>query len=301
MGVERAVAARCSARTPSSRRSSPATAATTTWIPSIPRRSPTTPTPTSTSGGGGGLVLRGPQPEPGAGVVDEVRGRVRQARVQVRRRDRAQPRAQPVPAVRAGRASTSTPTAACRTTGVSYGYDVQGDNRRTSAVRAGSVEAGTADAQHRAAPGSHPRLQPGAERDVYTPKNAWGPRVGASRTTSPARARRALRAFWGRYFEGTASAFYTPGDARHPGLHRTRRSTRTAASARPRCHSRHRLRHQRRTSSTRAPTSSTSSFETQLTRTLRFTATGIWRRDGRLHQQRDRRTRVGRRSRSPTR
>ena len=42
-----------------------------------------------------------------------------------------------------------------------------------------------------------------------------------------------LRAFWGRYFEGTATPFYTLGDAGHPGLHLHAHQRRTVRSGRP--------------------------------------------------------------------
>ena len=58
-----------SARAPCSRRSSPATTATTTSIPSIRRRSPTTPTPTSTAAAAAACTTR-TAAATGAGVAD---------------------------------------------------------------------------------------------------------------------------------------------------------------------------------------------------------------------------------------
>ena len=140
MGVERAVAQGDSAPTPSSRRSSPATPATTTSIPSIRRRSPTTRTLDEYSGGGGGLYYADRSRNQVQASLTQVRRGVRQARVQVRRRDRAKPRAQPVPAVRSCRASTSSRTAACRTTGSVTATTSRGTTAHVR-LRAGSVDA----------------------------------------------------------------------------------------------------------------------------------------------------------------
>ena len=205
---------------------------------------------------------------------------VRQPLVQVRRGDRAEPRPQPVPALRAGRASTSTPTTACPTAATAYGYDVQGDNHRTSAY--------AQDQWTPAAPTLNIGLRldsirgysPILKKDVYTPKTAWGPRIGlAYDLGGNDNGRRA--GFFGRYYEGAASAFYTPGDARHLGLHlhagrREWQCRRSGRSARARAD----LRHRQRSSTTRVPTEFNVSYEQQLMHGMRLTATGIWRKGG---------------------
>ncbi len=51
------------------------------------------------------------------------------------------------------------------------------------------------------------------KEDVYTPHTAWGPRLGAAYDLT-GQGTTVLRAFWGRYFEGTATQFFisaTPG------------------------------------------------------------------------------------------
>ena len=100
----------------------------------------------------------------------------------------------------------------------------------------------------------------------------------------------ALKAFCGPVLRGDGDAFFTSAT---PGIedYARSRSSPTAASGRPRCQS--------RASSTASATDIRHprtdefnvSFEKQLTRTLRLTATGIWRRHGRLHQQRHRKAR----------
>ena len=69
--------------------------------------------------------------------------------------------------------------------------------------------------------------------DVYTPGNAWGPRIGAAYDLT-GKGLMAVKAFCGRYFEGAASAFYTQADV--PGIEdyiTVRQSLRTAARDRP--------------------------------------------------------------------
>lgn len=91
---------------------------------------------------------------------------------------------------------------------VSYGYDVQGDNRRTSAYAQDQWGAGrlTLNIGLRL---DHIRgYSPTLDKTVYTPKAAWGPRLGAAFDLT-GKGTTVLRAFFGRYFEGTASAFFT--------------------------------------------------------------------------------------------
>ena len=69
---------------------------------------------------------------------------------------------------------------ACRTTAYSYGYDVQGDNQRTSAYAQDQWTAGplTLNLGLRL---DHIRgYSPVLNEDVYTPHSAWGPRIGAA-------------------------------------------------------------------------------------------------------------------------
>jgi hypothetical protein len=100
---------------------------------------------------------------------------------------------------------------------VSYGYDVQGDNRRQSfyAQDQWSLNRLTLNIGVRL---DHiTGYSPVLKQNVYEPGLAWGPRVGAAfdilgTGTS------VLKGFWGRYFEGTATGFYTQAT---PGLQPT--------------------------------------------------------------------------------
>ncbi len=100
---------------------------------------------------------------------------------------------------------------------ISYGYDVQGDNRRTSvyAQDQWSVNRVTLNIGLRL--DNIRGYSPVLDETVYTPKQAWGPRIGAAYDVT-GNGTTVLKAFWGRYFEGTASGFYTQAT---PGLQPT--------------------------------------------------------------------------------
>ncbi len=90
----------------------------------------------------------------------------------------------------------------------SYGYDVQGDNHRTSAYAQDQWSAGrlTLNIGLRL---DHIRgYSPVLKETVYKPKAAWGPRVGAAYDLG-ASGNAVLKGFWGRYYEGAATGFYT--------------------------------------------------------------------------------------------
>jgi hypothetical protein len=90
----------------------------------------------------------------------------------------------------------------------SYGYDLQGDNKRTSAYAQDQWNAGrlTLNLGIRL---DHIRgYSPVLKESVYTPKTSWGPRLGAALDVT-GKGTTVLKGFWGRYYEGTASAFYT--------------------------------------------------------------------------------------------
>ncbi|MEW5981995.1 MAG: carboxypeptidase regulatory-like domain-containing protein [Acidobacteriota bacterium] len=91
---------------------------------------------------------------------------------------------------------------------ISYGYDVQGDNRRASlyAQDQWSIKRLTLNLGLRL---DHIRgYSPVLDETVYTPKSAWGPRLGAAFDVT-GKGTTVLKGFWGRYFEGSASAFFT--------------------------------------------------------------------------------------------
>jgi len=166
---------------------------------------------------------------------------------------------------------------------ISYGYDLQGDNRRTSAYAQDQWSAGrlTLNLGIRL---DHIRgVSPVLDQDVYTPKSAWGPRVGAAYDVT-GKGTTVLKGFWGRYYEGPASGFFyqaaPPGNFDYisaPVLDYTNPNDASTFTLGPPDITpsfvfgmRDDIRHPR-TDDVNV------SWEQQLTRTLRFTATGIWR------------------------
>jgi hypothetical protein len=97
---------------------------------------------------------------------------------------------------------------------VSYGYDVQGDNRRASAYVQDQWNVGRLTANVGIRLDRIRGYSPDLKDNVYTPASAWGPRFGAAYELTGG-GTSVLKAFWGRYFEGTASGFYTQAT---PGL-----------------------------------------------------------------------------------
>lgn len=97
---------------------------------------------------------------------------------------------------------------------VSYGYDLQGDNRRTSVYAQDQWSAGRATLNLGLRLDHIRGYSPVLKENVYTPRTAWGPRVGIAYNLTE-NSTSALKAFWGRYYEGAASGFYT---AATPGI-----------------------------------------------------------------------------------
>lgn len=97
---------------------------------------------------------------------------------------------------------------------VSYGYDVQGDNRRTSAYVQDQWSVGRATLNLGLRLDHIRGYSPVLDQTVYRPKTAWGPRVGVAFNLTES-STSVLKAFWGRYYEGAASGFYT---AATPGI-----------------------------------------------------------------------------------
>ncbi len=160
----------------------------------------------------------------------------------------------------------------------SYGYDVQGDNHRTSAYAQDQWSAGklTLNIGLRL---DHIRgYSPELNETVYKPKSAWGPRVGAAYDLS-ASGNAVVKAFWGRYYEGAASGFFTQGT---PGIEdfvytpiNEDGTLGTPEVLTPGAvyGISNDIEHPRTDEFNVA-------FETQLTRAVRLTATGIWRNGG---------------------
>jgi Carboxypeptidase regulatory-like domain len=97
---------------------------------------------------------------------------------------------------------------------VAYGYDVQGNNHRTSLYAQDQWTKGRATMNLGLRLDHIRGVSPVLDQTVYKPAASWGPRVGvAYNLTSTDRA--VLKAFWGQYYEGAASAFFT---AATPGI-----------------------------------------------------------------------------------
>jgi len=97
---------------------------------------------------------------------------------------------------------------------VSYGYDVQGDNRRTSLYAQDQLNAGRATLNIGLRMDRIRGYSPVLDETVYAPQTAWGPRVGLSYDLT-GKGTTAIKGFWGRYYEGAASGFFTSGT---PGI-----------------------------------------------------------------------------------
>jgi hypothetical protein len=91
---------------------------------------------------------------------------------------------------------------------VSYGYDVQGDNHRTSAYAQDQWSMGRATLNIGLRMDKITGYSPELKQTVYTPHTSWGPRVGLAYNLTKA-GTSALKGFWGRYYEGAAASFFT--------------------------------------------------------------------------------------------
>jgi len=158
----------------------------------------------------------------------------------------------------------------------SYGYDIQGDNRRTSAYAQDQWSAGRATLNIGLRLDRIRGFSPVLDETVYTPKAAWGPRVGLAYDLT-GKDTSVVRAFWGQYYEGSASAFYT---AATPGIQDFIQTPiaedgslgdPTVVTPGVVYGISDDIRHPRTDEFSLG-------FETQLMRGMRFTATGIWRK-----------------------
>ncbi len=162
---------------------------------------------------------------------------------------------------------------------VTYGYDVQGDNKRTSAYAQDQWSAGRATLNIGLRLDHIRGNSPVLDRDVYTPKAAWGPRIGISYDLT-GKDTTAVKAFWGRYYEGAASGFYTSATPGIQDYTYTPLDERGNVVGPPEVivpalvyGISDDIKHPR-TDEVNV------SFETQFLRGIRFTATGIWRETG---------------------
>jgi hypothetical protein len=162
---------------------------------------------------------------------------------------------------------------------VSYSYDVQGNNHRTSAYAQDQWNHGRMTLNLGLRLDSIHGISPQLNKTVYSPGTAWGPRVGAAynlRSSSSA----VMKAFWGRYYEGAASLFFTSAT---PGIH-DYTHTPVDLQGNPNGPPEVVIPAQvyGMSSSINHPRTDefNVSYEQQVIRNLRFTASGIWRSGG---------------------
>ena len=98
---------------------------------------------------------------------------------------------------------------------VAYSYDVQGNNHRTSAYAQDQWQHGRVTMNLGLRLDSIRGISPQLDKTVYSPKAAWGPRIGATYNLLGSDTA-AIKAFWGRYYEGAASSLFTSAT---PGIH----------------------------------------------------------------------------------
>jgi hypothetical protein len=160
----------------------------------------------------------------------------------------------------------------------SYGYEIQGNNKRASAYAQDQWNVGRATLNLGLRLDRIRGASPVLNKDVYTPAASWGPRLGVSYDLT-GNATTAVKAFWGRYFEGAASGFYT---AATPGIQDYVQTpiNPDGSLGTPEVLVPGQvygigtdIKHPR-------TDEFNVSFETQFLRDLRFTATGIWRNTG---------------------
>jgi hypothetical protein len=162
---------------------------------------------------------------------------------------------------------------------VAYSYDVQGNNHRTSLYAQDQWQHGRMTMNLGIRMDSIRGISPQLNKTVYSPKTAWGPRLGVAYNL-PGSSSSVLKAFWGRYYEGAASDFYTAGT---PGIHDYTHQDVNAAGqpignpvviVPAQVYSIQSDIQHPRTDEFNV------SYEQQLMHNMRFTASGIWRQGG---------------------
>jgi len=91
---------------------------------------------------------------------------------------------------------------------VAYSYDVQGNNHRTSVYAQDQWTHGRLTMNLGVRLDSIRGISPQLNQTVYSPKTAWGPRLGVAYNL-PGSSSAVLKTFWGRYYEGAASSMFT--------------------------------------------------------------------------------------------
>jgi hypothetical protein len=89
----------------------------------------------------------------------------------------------------------------------SYQYDLQGDNRRTSAYAQDQWSVGRLTMNLGVRLDHIRGVSPSNDQTLYTPRASWGPRLGAAFDVT-GKGTTVLKGFWGRYFEGPAAGFF---------------------------------------------------------------------------------------------
>lgn len=89
----------------------------------------------------------------------------------------------------------------------SYQYDLQGDNRRTSVFAQDQWNVGRLTFNLGVRMDRIRGVTAQTHSPIYTPNNSWGPRLGAAYDVT-GNGTTVLKGFWGRYFEGTAAGFF---------------------------------------------------------------------------------------------
>jgi hypothetical protein len=162
---------------------------------------------------------------------------------------------------------------------VAYSYDVQGNNHRTSLYAQDQWQHARLTLNLGLRLDSIRGISPQLNKTVYSPKAAWGPRIGAAYNL-PGNSSSVVKAFWGRYYEGTASSMFTSAT---PGIH-DYTHTPVDANGNPNGPTEVVIPAQvyGMASSISHPRTDefNLSYEQQLKYNLRFTASGIWRFGG---------------------
>ncbi len=160
----------------------------------------------------------------------------------------------------------------------SYSYDLEGNNKRTSAYAQDQWTVGRLTMNLGVRMDRIRGNSPVLDRDVYKPKTAWGPRLGLAFDVT-GKGNTVLKGFWGRYYEGPATGFFsgaTPGISDYTVASYNEDGTlsdREVLTPAFTFAMEDDIRHPR-------TDEFNVSFEQQLTQRLRFTASGIYRTNG---------------------
>lgn len=161
---------------------------------------------------------------------------------------------------------------------VGYGYDVQGNNHRTSVYAQDQWTHGRATLNLGLRLDNISGISPVLDKTVYTPNAAWGPRVGLAYNLTDSD-KSVLKAYFGQYYEGAASSFFTsatPGiqDYTHTPVNGAGQPIGPAEVITPA-----QVYGMANDISHPKTEEFNLSYEQSLTRGIRLTATGIWKKN----------------------